>query len=106
MTDGGHIPVIAASVKEAVTLANDYRADIVVVSSDALVAEAAEFKRLRTPANKDTRVVVLCESMRKRERLLEAESGVTVVPYRAGKERAVMDAIMASVDALPVEMGT
>ncbi|MFQ5590648.1 MAG: ATP-binding protein [Phycisphaerae bacterium] len=100
LAGAGHNPVVAGSLKEAVALAHDYAIDVILVSSDSLTTRWAELKGFGVTGEDTTRLMVLCDAIRKNERRLEEAHGVALVAYRPGKEEAVLDAILASQASL------
>ena len=106
LANGGHMHLVAATWKEASSLARDYAADAIIIPSQSLAMSGTITKELRTTTANGTRVLVLCETLRRQERQWEDEAGITTVIYRPGREAEVVDAIMASQDALVAELGS
>jgi len=105
LTEAGHTVVSAESMKEALTLARDYATDVIVISGESLGARWTELKGFGIGNGDTTRVMVLCDSVRKNERRLQdTHHGVSVVAYRKGKEEVVVDAIVASQHEIEAEI--
>lgn len=96
LLNAGHMTMVADSLKEAATLAREYGGDLVVVSGESLTPRWAELRDLRVATKNRACIVVLCETLRKREKQLESEQDVIAVAYRPGREEEVFDVIMES----------
>ncbi|MHC4611350.1 MAG: hypothetical protein ACYS7M_13480, partial [Planctomycetota bacterium] len=88
--------MMAENLKEAATLVRDYGGDVVVVSNRSLTTAWDDLEDLGLEATDQVGVMVLCDSLRRRERQLEAEHGVTAVAYLPGQEEAIVDVMMES----------
>jgi signal transduction histidine kinase/DNA-binding response OmpR family regulator len=96
LVDAGHMTMMAENLKEAATLVRDYGGDVVVVSNRSLTSAWDDLEDLGLEATDQVGVMVLCDSLRRRERQLEAEHGVTAVAYLPGQEEAIVDVMMES----------
>jgi len=104
LSDAGHTPVVAGSMNEAVALVRDHAIHAILLSSQSLTATWAELKQFGITGVDVTRLVVLCDAVRKHERRMEEEHRVTVVPYRRGREEAVLDILMTNANAMLEEI--
>ncbi|UCE61541.1 MAG: hybrid sensor histidine kinase/response regulator, partial [Phycisphaerales bacterium] len=103
LSSAGHTSVMAENIKEAVSLVNDCAIDVILVASDSLSSQWSELDGFGIIPEDNTRVMVLGDAIRRNKRLLERLHNATAIPYHAGDEEAVVDAIMIPGQAVPSE---
>ena len=100
LADVGHLPIVAQTLTDAVTLIQDYPIDAVLLASDLLDDDWAGLKKLGHGADNDLRVFVLCEHIRKKERRLADAHGVTVLSGQPENEAQSLAALTSSPETL------
>jgi len=96
----GHTPMIAENLHEAASLVRDYAIDIVIVSESMLDADWTQLELEPFGVRPDTHVVVLCDSVRRRQRETAEATAARVMPFKRGQEHAIAERVM-DVDAAP-----
>ena len=96
LVDDGHDCHVAEGMVEAAARLAKHAADWLVISEHALSGGWPEIPRLQRAARYKARVVVLCDSIRKRDRRLAEEHGAALIPYSVGEEADVMDILLAN----------
>jgi hypothetical protein len=81
----------------------EYLIDALVVSSTVLGRDWAELNELTVAARGDTRVVVLCDPLRKRERRLADERQAAAIAYRPGDEKDILRLVLSDGAGMPAE---
>jgi len=92
----GHTLMIAESLDEAAALVRDFAIDILVLPETLLDPEWDQLDREPFSSRRDTRVVVLCESVRHKQQELACAIGLTVLRYRRGQEHSIAEAIIGT----------
>lgn len=90
LSGSGHLPLVVGSIDEARRLVADYAVDVVLVAENALDADWSNLTMLGVPAEGQTRVVVLCPEVTRREQRAAAAAGADVLTYSAGREPEVV----------------
>lgn len=84
LSDAGHVPLLAPSIDRAAALMHDYATDVVLVPSSALGHEWEELGELGPTDREHTRILVLCDGARRKDRALSDTHGVQLVNLRNG----------------------
>ena len=92
-SERGDLPVFARTFEAAAGLIRDFPIDHVVVADHVMTPQWSELSELRSVLPENTRVLVLCEQIRKRQRHLAEENGVTVIRYEPGNEADIVSAV-------------
>lgn len=99
----GHKPLIAETFEEVAALIRDYAIDIVVVPESLLDTDWDQLDKEPFNNHYDTRILVLCGNVRKRQQELAGSLGVTALTYRRGQEHATARMILAPQPAQGTE---
>lgn len=104
LSGSGHLYLVAQTVGEGSRLTRHYRVDAVIIPRACLNAASGMPEDLRAAAANGTRVIVLCDTVRRKERQLEEQFGVVIVACQSGQEEKVVDAVLDTAE--PIEAGT
>ena len=90
------MPIVADTAEAATVLLRDYAVDVAVVPVGGGSRNWEALPTLYQAAPQGARMIVLCQSVRKRERQWADEHGVTALTYRLGQEEHVVATVTAS----------
>lgn len=90
LSGAGHLPLVVGSIDEARRLVADYAIDAVLVNENALATDWSNLTMIGVPADRETRVIVLCEQLTRREQRAAAAEGAEAVAYEPGREPEVV----------------
>lgn len=99
----GHLPIVAESLAAAEDQIRQYPVEVVLLSHQGLRDDWTRLEKLKLAAENHVHVMILCETIRRRERRLAETHGVWVLPYRPGKEEEVADFVTAFREPVEAE---
>lgn len=104
LSNGGHVPIVAESIEHAVELMMNCATDAIVVRSTELSSDWPELASLKEAGGCQTRTFVMCDTVRRRDKAVALQLGVTTVGGRLGCERELLDAMAERKSAFAGEI--
>jgi len=106
LSERGHLAIVAETIQEAGDQLRQYPVDVVLLSDDLVCGGWATLEELRLSVKETVSIIILCETVRRKERQLAESCGVQLVRYRPGGEDEVLDAIRATRETLSTEFSS
>ena|GEM_PF-2482572 len=98
LSEHGYLPIVADTILAAADRIRDYPVDVVLLPGELVLGDWTKLEELPIAEDDDTQVMVMCETVRKRDRHLAEAYGVWLASYRPGAEEEVIASIKESRD--------
>ncbi|UCG16121.1 MAG: response regulator [Phycisphaerales bacterium] len=106
LSERGHLPIVAETIREAADQLRQYPVDVVLLSEAVVCGGWANLEELRLSVQDNVPIMILCESVRRKERQLAESCGVQLIRYRPGGEEEALDAVTATREMLITEFSS
>jgi DNA-binding response OmpR family regulator len=99
----GHLPIAADSLTTAADRMRQYPVEVVLLTQACLGADWTLLKKLKLTTEDNIHVMILCDTIRRKERRLADSHGVWLLPYRPGREDEIVEFVSAFREPVEVE---